>query len=406
MTAVQAELRRFVGDAPQTIAQHFFDTYGIVAQLHLDGKLWLLDYDQLAAHKHRMSEAVMESRGLILNATTGDIVRRPFARFFNIGEAPAYEADIDYARLKGLEKADGSLVTFYFNDVTGHWQIGTRGTPFADGWNRVQCCKFYERVLLALGFDFEPGSTSFDSRLDVMFDRKVTYMFEFIGPDNLHVTPYAKSELVLLGARNRLGVEFTPDEVQDLFDGLTATGWPVRLPATYPIPLKLEGMSRSQQVEAIKAWVASAPEFKGLHEGLVCYDPVTGKRLKVKTPLYCAVHLQTEDASDLTISAARVADLIVSGDAEEFCLYFPALAPKVQAMASKVQDFIAGLAPIWDEVKDIEDQKAFALAVNTKAPAAGTGIFFQARKDKVSPALAWVSMPLNRKASLAEKLVK
>lgn len=408
MTAIQQEMRRLAGASPQAIAAHFFDTFGVVAQQHLAGRLWLFDYDQLAAHKHRTSEVVMESRGIILCAETLNIIRRPFARFFNIGEAPTYEADVDYARLEALEKADGSLVTLYFNRVTDHWQFGTRGSPLATGKHRLGG-RFYERIARAAGLDVMPGSTEFDARMSLL-DTNVTYLFEFVGPDNPLVTPYAKNELVLLGARWLDGAEYSPAEVAQLLDVLHALGLPVRAPRRYPIPVKLEGLSRPAQIEAIKLWVATAPEFKGLHEGVVCYDPVTGKRVKVKTPLYCAAHLQgwekdEEQKAVLTISVARVAELIVAGDAEEFCLYFPDLAPRVQKMASQVTSFIDGLAPLWEEVKGIDDQKAFAIAVQAKVPAEASGIFFQARKSGVSPALAWVDLPLNKKASLAEKLM-
>ncbi|KVP17298.1 RNA ligase [Burkholderia ubonensis] len=409
MTAIQQEMRRLNGAAPQAIAAHFFESFGVVAEQHLDGRLWLFDYDQLAAHKHRTSEVVMESRGLVLCAETFAIIRRPFARFFNIGEAPTYEADIDYARLEALEKADGSLVTLYFNRVTGHWHFGTRGTPFATGKHKLGG-RFYERIARAAGLDVMPGTPEFDERM-CLLDTSVTYLFEFIGPDNPLVTPYEKNELVLLGARWLDGDEYSPAEVAQLLDVLQSQGWPVRAPRRYPIPLKLEGLSRPVQIEAIKHWVATAPEFKGLHEGVVCYDPVTGKRVKVKTPLYCAAHLQgweTEatEKGVLNISPARVAELIVAGDAEEFCLYFPELAPRVKHMAGQVEAFVDGLAPIWEQVKDIEDQKAFALAVQDQAPGAASGIFFQARKTGMSPALAWMELPLGKKASLAEKLVK
>ena len=89
MTTVQQELRRLRGQPADVIARHFFDNFGVVAQSHLDGQLWLFDYDQLAAHKHRTTEVVMESRGLVIDSETHEVVRRPFARFFNIGEAAA-----------------------------------------------------------------------------------------------------------------------------------------------------------------------------------------------------------------------------------------------------------------------------------------------------------------------------
>lgn len=402
MTTVQNELACLRGQSNENIARHFFDNFGVVAQLHLDGQLWLFDYDQLAAHKHRLTPVVMESRGLVLDSTTYEVIRRPFARFFNIGEAAAYEADIDYTRLEALEKADGSLVTLYFNDLTGHWHFGTRGTPFADVNHRLGG-RFYERVVRAAGLTGTPGTTAFDEVIaKTGAQHHTTYLFEFIGPDNPHVTPHATSELVFLGARQRNGVELSPAEGLSFFDSLT--GWNVRLPLRYPIPVDLAGLSRQQQVEAIKTWVASDPTFKGLHEGVVCYDPVTGKRLKVKTPLYCAAHLQG-DGEGLNVSKARIVELVVNGDAEEFCLYVPTLAGLVRKAESQVAGFLDALVPVWDIVKDIEDQKAFALALQQHVPSNATALFFLARKTGTTPHQAWLALPFNKQVSMADRVV-
>jgi len=405
MTAVQAEMRRLKSNnaTAEDIAIHFFDNFGVIAQQHLEGRLWLFDYDQLAAHKHRTTDIVMESRGLVLCAETLDIVRRPFSRFFNIGEAPAYEADIDYARLEAFEKADGSLTTLYFNKVSGHWHFGTRGTPFAEGKHRLGG-KFYDRVARAAGLSCLPGSTEFDELVGALLEREVTYLFEFIGPENPHITPHEQSELVLLGARHHSGAEFTPAEVHALAELLKNAQWNVRLPRVYPIPLDLAGMSKTQQLVAIKEWVAFAPAFKGLHEGVVCRDPVTGKRLKVKTPLYCAAHLQgSSEGTNLSLS--RIIELVVTGDADEFCIYIPHLAPLVRKAQEQVDAYLAKLEPLWDNVQGIEDQKAFSLAVQEHVPASASGIFFQARKSNSRPMSVWNSMPLSKKTNLAEKLV-
>jgi hypothetical protein len=57
-------------------------------------------------------------------------------------------------------------------------------------------------------------------------------------------------------------------------------------------------------------------------------------------------------------------------------------------------------------VKDIADQETFVVAVQAKAPSTASCILFQARKSGVSPVLAWSELSLNKKASLAEKLLK
>lgn len=404
MLAIHQEFQRLPATTPEAVSEHFFNNFGVVAQQHLDGKLWLLDYDQLAAHKHRTSPVVMESRGLVLCASTLKVIRRPFSRFFNLGEAPSYEADINLSSLKALEKVDGSLVTLYKNDVTQHWHFGTRGTPFADSSHRLGG-KFYHRVMAASGIKQEPGTPAFDVRMDGLLEPGITYLFELIGPENPHITPYSHSELVLLGARHHEGSEFSPERVALLQQALREDGWNVRLPVAYDIEVDLAGMPRAAQIEAIKLWVAQSPHFKALHEGVVCQDPVTGKRLKVKTPLYCAAHLQG-GGEGRNLSLNRIVELVVNGDADEFCLYTPHLAPLVRKAQAQLNDYLDRVAPLWDEVKGIEDQKEFAVAVQRQVSAHAAGLFFQARKANTDPVHAWHTMPMNRKVAFAEKLIK
>lgn len=401
---VQVEMHKLLGASPNEIKFHFMENFGVVAQQYLNNSLWLFDYDQLEAHKHRTHPVVLDSRGLVLCANTLAVVRRPFRRFFNIGEAPSYEQDIDYHNLVALEKVDGSLVTLYYNQVTDHWHFGTRGTPFADSNHRFGGT-FAERIAATANISAAlPGSIEFDQAVDALLERGVTYLFEYIGPENHHVTPYESNELVLLGAQHHDGIEFTPVQVQAVFEKLNNAGVNVRTPRQYDIPVALAHLPRSVQVAALKTWVAESPHFKGLQEGLVCYDVVSGKRLKIKTPLYCAVHLQGSDGSKLSLS--RVIELVVNGDAEEFCLYNPTLAPFVRKAQAQISDYLKMLEPLWEQVKGIQNQKEFALALATSVPSTGQGVFFQARKNNSSPRVEWANMPLVRKTSMAEKLVK
>lgn len=403
-SAVQVEMTKLLGASAPEVKNHFMDNFGVVAQQYAENRIWLFDYDQLAAHKHRTTPVVMESRGLMLCASSLAIVRRPFNRFFNIGEAPAYEQDIDYGRLQALEKVDGSLITLYYNQITEHWHFGTRGTPFADNGHALGGT-FASRIASAAHISqAAPGTVLFDQAVDSVLSRGITYLFEYIGPENHHITPYKHNELVLLGARHHDGLEFTPEQVDLLANLMCNRHWNVRRPKVYNIPVELRQLSREKQVAAMKAWVAEATEFKGLHEGVVCQDKVSGKRLKIKTPLYCAVHLQGGDGSKLSLS--RVIELVANGDADEFCIYNATLAPLVRKAQDQLEAYLTKLEPLWAQVKDIQDQKAFALALGQSVPSAGQGLFFYARKNNSTPRIEWASLPLSRKASLLEKFVK
>lgn len=121
------------------------------------------------------------SRGLILNTFTGEVVARPFDKFFNWGERGWTSlAKIDHI----TEKMDGSLGIAYFWE--NEWYVATRGS--FDGY----------QAEWATGFLRSEYNTK---RLDPGY----TYLFEIIFPENRIVVDYGKlSTLVLLAMRGRV----------------------------------------------------------------------------------------------------------------------------------------------------------------------------------------------------------
>jgi hypothetical protein len=70
-----------------------------------------------------------------------------------------------------------------------------------------------------------------------------------------------------------------------------------------------------------------------------------------------------------------------------------------------VAGFLDALVPVWDIVKDIEDQKAFALALQQHVPSNATALFFLARKSGTTPHQAWLALPFNKQVSMADRVV-
>jgi hypothetical protein len=104
------------------------DALGIDVRDYPDHKMWLLDYNQINAVKNH--PVVNECRGLLMSYD-GEIVRKGFTRFYNLGENGVDTFDAENCVM--FEKADGSLMFVYFCPQTGRWEIGTRGTAFAEG---------------------------------------------------------------------------------------------------------------------------------------------------------------------------------------------------------------------------------------------------------------------------------
>src|SRR5688572_4275446 len=86
-----------------------WEQYGDVRSLYFEDFV-LFNYSAKAQYAGRWNWFELNSRGLILNATTGEVVALPFPKFFNWGELDrTTDATIQYI----TEKIDGSLGILY-----------------------------------------------------------------------------------------------------------------------------------------------------------------------------------------------------------------------------------------------------------------------------------------------------
>ncbi|MBN1311752.1 MAG: hypothetical protein JXB30_10055, partial [Anaerolineae bacterium] len=84
--------------------------------------LILFDYKTSAQWDNRWNWFERTSRGLILNACTGEVVARPFDKFFNWGENGIIP---DSLPVEATDKLDGSLGILY--RWQGEHRVATRG---------------------------------------------------------------------------------------------------------------------------------------------------------------------------------------------------------------------------------------------------------------------------------------
>ena len=159
--------------------------YGEVS-VKRDGDLLLFDYTAKAQYAARWNFFERVSRGLVINARTGEIVARPFDKFFNWFEggrkARGHIVSV-------TEKVDGSLGILF--RVNGNYRITTRG-------------------------DFRSPQGAWATKfLNEHFDlrdlpNELTLLFEIIYPENRIVIDYhGREALILLAARNRFTGAYT-----------------------------------------------------------------------------------------------------------------------------------------------------------------------------------------------------
>jgi RNA ligase len=163
-----------------------WSTLGNVRAVYGDG-LVLFNYTSAAQYEDRWNWFEQVSRGLILDAATGEVVARPFDKFWNWGErGRASDGHI----VTVTEKIDGSLGILY--RAGGQYAIATRGS-----FNSEQAQVASQ--ILAIDYD-----------LDSLPD-EYTLLFEIVYPGNRIVVDYGTTEdLFLLAVRNRHTGEYLP----------------------------------------------------------------------------------------------------------------------------------------------------------------------------------------------------
>lgn len=142
-----------------------------------------LDYSRQAQFANAWNEITVNARGLIINTETGEIVARPFRKFFNYGQpAPGFDEFDMSGPVVVTNKEDGSMGILYTNP-DGTPGVATRGSMSSE--QAKHASELYR----------ERYEGKWTPRPDV------TYLYEVIYPENRVVVDYGKKDdLVLIGA--------------------------------------------------------------------------------------------------------------------------------------------------------------------------------------------------------------
>lgn len=156
--------------------QKYIDEKLISVQKHPTEELFIYNYTQICQFKGVWDDTTLMCRGLITDKE-GNVIARPFKKFFNVQEVENKLPDGDY---EVWEKMDGSLGILYWVGDTPY--IATRGS-FTSDQAKKGTEMLHERYKSIYKY----------------FDRNKTYLFEIIYPSNRIVVDYKdKEELILL----------------------------------------------------------------------------------------------------------------------------------------------------------------------------------------------------------------
>ena len=149
----------------------------LTAQKHPEADLWVFNYTAKTQYERFWTPDTIMSRGLVVNGS-GEIAARPFEKFFNLEEREEALPDEPF---EVYEKMDGSLGILYW--VRDGPRIATRGS-------------FISKQAVR-------GTEILKSKYpQVSLDKRYTYLFEIIYPENRVVVDYGGVEdLVLLAVK-------------------------------------------------------------------------------------------------------------------------------------------------------------------------------------------------------------
>lgn len=144
----------------------------VYKQVHPTLPLTIWNYSEKVQYEGLWDEITLQARGLVTD-DKGNVVARPFKKFFNLEEKKHTSTD----EFEVFEKMDGSLgILFYYGN---EWVFATRGSFASD-----QSIKGFE-MLKTYNYD--------------KLHKGYTYLFEIIYQENRIVCQYDFEDLVLLG---------------------------------------------------------------------------------------------------------------------------------------------------------------------------------------------------------------
>lgn len=146
----------------------------LYCQVHPTLPLIIYNYTDKVQWENLWDDVTLMSRGLIID-DLGNIVARPFKKFFNLSEGKTVTTD-DY---EIFEKYDGSLGILFF--YGGNWILASRGS-----FTSEQAIK---------GKEILDSSCNYN-----LLDKNNTYCFEIIYRENKIVVDYGDTEECILTA--------------------------------------------------------------------------------------------------------------------------------------------------------------------------------------------------------------
>lgn len=277
-----------------------------------------------------------ECRGLKFCTNTGKLLARPYHKFHNLNERPAFTTDkVDLTQGHAiLDKLDGSMVHtcatsmgIYLMTRMGVTEVAEQADKFLNA-NPVK----YSRLFSSLPLD------------------EYTYIFEYVGPNNKIVLDYKEEDLILTAIRNTMNGTYV------FHDELVTLGKAFGITVVRAFDPLGETETFANFVEEFKVY------DKGDSEGVVIrFD--TGEMIKLK----CDEYVRKHRSKDLVSSQKGIIQLILDNAVDDVLPQLdPETAKKVQDYEKRINEHISITADVSAKIVEAykdDTQKDFALKI-------------------------------------------
>ena len=276
-----------------------------------------------------------ECRGIIFDTATGEILRRPFHKFFNVNEREETQDHVvDLSRPHAiLEKLDGSMIAPFSVDRKIIWGTKMGATTVAEPVE-----EFVARNPIYA--DFALGCLS----------GGLTPIFEWCSRKQRIVLDYKEDQLILTGIReNESGEYWTHQEMLEHAE-------------FYRIPV----VRQFEPQTDMKAFLEYVRDLEDLEGFVVRFDD--GHMLKLK----CHWYLQIHKAKEAILQDRNIVELILDEKLDDVKAHLPAedrfeLGRFEHLFNIEVYGQALGISNMVEHIREENiDRKTFALEIGPK----------------------------------------
>lgn len=300
---------------------------------------------------------VQEANGLILN-NKGEIVSMGFKNIYNVGKS--YAAKIDYKNAEALLMDDGSLVVIYH--YKGQWNIQTKYYANANETMRNSQITFRTAVTEVL-------KAMFNNRPFAPFDnypnRDMCYVFEYVSPYNVWITPYHNSNMILLGVVHK-------GDLREM-----SNSWVDAWQVNYCKALRFM-RPRGWPVDGVKEAYRLIPFVQSLRRGFVIKD-YKDNRAKIVNPEYAFIERLISTPGEL--SPNLFASIALSENGRRIVYHYPQFEKIIKMYHDTLYELSRITTKAWVRSRHAEDKKVFAREVQEYPPIVKATLFMMRRNQ-------------------------